>query len=387
MSQRILTLVELEDGRIGLIASYSVEYYDLIKLVPGRRWNPERKRWEIPADQLPSAKQLLVGWQFLGPLHHPEPMSPVTAPAAPSVNPAASPEASPLPLPSNMEPPVERGRGILSPEIEARIEVVMRARKYSYRTLKRYLAIARNFTQFCGSAIEDARAEEISRYLSNLERGNGASASTLNQAISALKFVMEEVLGREAPATRRPRADRKLPGVLSREEALAICRAPRNLKHRAILAIAYSAGLRVSEIAKLRIEDLDFDRGVIRVRGGKGRKDRYTLLASRLAKLVEEYRDLHRPREWLFEGHDGRAMSVRTLQEIFYRALAECGIEKSASIHCLRHSFATHLLEDGTDIRYIQELLGHSSPKTTQVYTHVARRDVLRIRSPFDRDE
>jgi site-specific recombinase XerD len=281
----------------------------------------------------------------------------------------------------------ERRPGVFSPDIEARIEVVMRARKYSYRTMKRYLAIVRSFVQFRGCALEEATVEDISRYLSDLERKNGASASTLNQAISALKFVMEEVFGREAPATRRPRADRKLPGVLSREEALAICRAPRNLKHRAILAIAYSAGLRVSEIAKLRIEDLDFDRGVIRVRGGKGRKDRYTLLASRLAKLVEEYRDLHRPREWLFEGMDGRAMAVRSLQEIFYRALADCGIEKSASIHCLRHSFATHLLEDGTDIRYIQELLGHSSPKTTQVYTHVARRDVLRIRSPFDRDE
>ncbi len=165
---------------------------------------------------------------------------------------------------------------------------------------------------------------------------------------------------------------------------MRICTAPRNIKHRVALALAYSAGLRVSEIARLRVGDIDEDRGVLLVKGGKGRKDRYTILARKLVGMINAYRDLYHPRNWLFEGADGGPLSVRSLQAVFYKARKDACIDKQVSIHSLRHSFATHLLEDGTDIRYIQTLLGHSSAKTTQIYTHVARKDVLRIKSPFD---
>ena len=260
----------------------------------------------------------------------------------------------------------------------------MRARKYSIRTIKRYLAILKDFSSHIGKSPKDADPTDIRTYLSHLEKERKASASTLNQAISAIKFTIETVFGHEAPCTRRPKADRKLPGVLSKDEAMRICKAPKNLKHRVALALAYSGGLRVSEISKLRIGDIDIDRGVLLIRGGKGRKDRYTILAKTLATMITTYRDLYRPCEWLLEGPDGTALSIRSLQAIFYKAREDAHIDKQVSIHSLHHSFATHLLEDGTDLRYIQTLLGHTSPKTTQIYTHVARRNVLRIRSPFD---
>jgi site-specific recombinase XerD len=138
---------------------------------------------------------------------------------------------------------------------------------------------------------------------------------------------------------------------------MRIVAAPRNLKHRALLVLAYSSGLRVSELAALRVPDVDRNRGVILVHSGKGRKDRYTILASRIKRLLENYLDLYQPKLWFFEGKAGNHLSVRSIQEVFYRAKIAAGIEKNVSIHSLRHSFATHLLEDGTDIRYIQELL------------------------------
>jgi site-specific recombinase XerD len=178
-----------------------------------------------------------------------------------------------------------------------------------------------------------------------------------------------------------------LPGILSREEAMRIVTTPRNLKHRALLVLAYSAGLRVGELAALRIGDIDLSRGVIFVRCGKGRKDRYTILANKTRRLLETYLGLYQPKVWLFEGQGEGHLSARTIQEVFYRAKEAAGITKDVSIHSLRHSFATHLLEDGTDIRYIQELLGHANAKTTQIYTHIAKSDLLRIRSPYDRSE
>jgi integrase/recombinase XerD len=165
---------------------------------------------------------------------------------------------------------------------------------------------------------------------------------------------------------------------------MRIVEAPVNIKHRAMLALAYSAGLRVSELAALRISDVDSSRGVILVLSGKGRKDRYTLLASRTKRLLDIYIDLYKPDYWLFEGQGGSHITVRSIQEAFHRAKRVAGITKDVSIHSLRHSFATHLLENGTDIRYIQELLGHVNSKTTQIYTHIAKKDFLKIESPFD---
>ncbi|HUW42068.1 MAG TPA: site-specific tyrosine recombinase/integron integrase [Rectinemataceae bacterium] len=352
-AQRSLKIVDCDrEGWLGIETPYSPLFLDLMHAVSIRWYNVDKRRWEIPAKLLPEVREIFAGWVLLGKAEgkaedHPDTVS-------------------------------------LSVTETARIETAMRARKYSIRTIKRYLQIMKDFTAFLGKSPSETTEVDITRYLSHLEKEREAAAATMNQAISAIKFSLEIAFGREAICTRRPRADRKLPGVLSKDEAMRICKAPRNIKHRVALALAYSAGLRVSEIARLRIEDVDEDRGVLLVKGGKGRKDRYTILARNLVGMINAYRDLHHPQTWLFEGPDGGPLSVRSLQAVFYKARDDAGIDKQVSIHSLRHSFATHLLEDGTDIRYIQTLLGHSSAKTTQIYTHVARKDVLRIRSPFD---
>jgi integrase/recombinase XerD len=263
----------------------------------------------------------------------------------------------------------------------------LRALKYSPKTISRYLAIIERYARFIHIPLIESGAEDAIHFLSYLEHDLGVSASTINQAISAIRFLYIRVFGRDAPLTKRPKADRRLPGILSREEAMRIISSPRNLKHRALLVLAYSAGLRVSEIAALHVGDVELDRGLILIRSGKGRKDRYTILAHKTNRLIKSYIELYAPHIWLFEGKNGGHLTTRSIQEVFYKAKAAQGITKNVSIHSLRHSFATHLLEDGTDIRYIQSLLGHVNAKTTEIYTHVAKRDFLRIRSPYDRSD
>ncbi len=354
MARNTVTLLDAKEGRLAAIAPYSEDFVRLMRAVPGARWNPTAMRWEFPADGGSAFRRIFANWLILS-------------------SEAAGEGASESPC--------------LPPGIARAMSDSLRALKYSPKTSIRYMAIVDRYARFLEIPLIESGTQDATRFLACLERDFNASASTINQAISALRFLYTKVLGREAPLRRRPKSDRRLPGVLSREEAVRIVSAPRNLKHRLLLILAYSAGLRVSEIAALRVGDLDPARGVILVRSGKGRKDRYTILATRTKGLLETYIDLYKPQTWLFEGQKGGHLSTRSIQEVFTRAKNRVGILKDVSIHSLRHSFATHLLEDGTDIRYIQELLGHANPKTTQIYTHIARKDFLRIRSPFDRSD
>jgi integrase/recombinase XerD len=325
-----------------------------MRAVPGSRWNPDALRWEFPAESGRTFRRVFAAWLILS---------------------SDAADADPNGAPG------------VPPRIASSMTDALRALKYSKKTTTRYLAIVDRYARFLDTPLVESQMDDATRFLALLERDFNASASSINQAISALRFLYTKVLGREAPLKRRPKADRRLPGVLSREEALRIVSAPRNLKHRLLLVLAYSAGLRVSEIAALRIADIDPTRGVIIVRNGKGRKDRYTILATKAKRILETYTDLYKPQNWLFEGQNGSHLSTRSIQEVFTRAKNKVGITKDVSIHSLRHSFATHLLEAGTDIRYIQELLGHANAKTTQIYTHIAKRDFLRIRSPYDRSD
>jgi integrase/recombinase XerD len=343
-------------GRLAAIAPYSVEFVRLMRLIPQASWNRSALRWEFPAEGDRNFRKIFSSWIIL---------SSATAP--------------------HMESSSSITPG-LSIKVANDMSDALRALKYSNKTITRYLSIVDRYARFIETPLVDSGIVDATRFLAFLERNLGSSASTINQAISALRFFYTRVLGREAPLTRRPKADRRLPGILSREEVQRIIEAPHNIKHKALLVIAYSAGLRVSEIATLRVHDVDFRRAVLLVHNGKGRKDRYTILASRAKQLLETYINLYKPKLWLFEGKDEGHLSVRSIQEVFYRATKITGIMKDVSIHSLRHSFATHLLENGTDIRYIQELLGHSNAKTTQIYTHIAKRDFLRIKSPYDRN-
>ncbi len=239
-----------------------------------------------------------------------------------------------------------------------------------------------------GAQARDLTNEDLRNYLIHFVEKEQYASSTINQVINALRFLYVDLYKRpmqlgELP---RPRKERKLPAVLSEEEVLRIFNAVDNLKHKTILMLIYSAGLRVGEVVRIRISDVDEQRKLIHLHKAKGAKDRYTILSLSLLETLAEYLREYRPKEFLFEGQaDRRHYSERSVQHVFEKAAEAAGITKQVSVHTLRHSFATHLLEAGTDLRYIQELLGHSSSKTTEVYTHVSKKSIGKIVSPLDR--
>jgi site-specific recombinase XerD len=267
-----------------------------------------------------------------------------------------------------------------------RLESELRSRKYSRPTIRSYLHYNRYFCKRVQKCPEDVVPEDIKNYLAYLDKTLDLSASSMNLAISAIKFFYRYVLKKDIVLEQhRPRQDKKLPAVLAESEVKALLDCERNPKHRLLLMLAYSSGLRVSEVVALKKDHIDFQRKTVLVRAGKGRKDRYTLLSDRAADFTQRYCSLYGIEGWLFPGSTAnRHLTIRSAQTIFTKALRQARIAKPVSIHSLRHSFATHLLETGTDIRYIQELLGHSALRTTQRYTHVARRTLLKIRSPLD---
>jgi len=264
----------------------------------------------------------------------------------------------------------------------------MKLRGYSPRTIRCYVRNVAGYVRFHGRSPELISPSCVRWYITHICDNAGCSASCANQAISALKFFYREVLkipcaDLEFP---RPRGERRLPDVLSEDEVRRLLSAVRNRKHLAIVMLAYSAGLRVGEVVSLRKKDLDRERGLIRVRTGKGRKGRRTILSEAAVKALDDYIEAFRPGRWLFPGRtEGRHITPRSVQNVVRAAAARAGIEKRVTPHTLRHSFAAHLLESGTDLRYIQELLGHGSSRTTEIYTRVSRRDMARIVSPLDR--
>jgi site-specific recombinase XerD len=228
---------------------------------------------------------------------------------------------------------------------------------------------------------------EILDFLAAFRKSKSWSATAQNQLINSIKFFYEQLLRRPREVYELPRAKKefKLPSIFAEEEIRRILFAVENIKHRAILCLAYAAGLRVSELVNMKLKDVDSRRMVITVRQSKGRKDRQVMLSEKLLYLLREYFKKYRPKEWLFEGNKGEQYSTRSIQEVLQHAKQKAGIKKKGSIHALRHSFATHLLEGGTDLISIKELLGHNSLKTTSVYTHVSKKHLSKIQSPLDK--
>ena len=259
--------------------------------------------------------------------------------------------------------------------------------RYAHNTRKTY----RNFfipflKHFESSCIQELTVSQIEQYAVSRIRMKGLGPTSQNQLINAVKFYYEKVLGKDRRYYNigRPRKAKKLPEVLSEQEVLRILKAPKNLKHQCILLLVYSAGLRLSEVVGLQLQDLRIDRNQLRIRGGKGNKDRYTILSSKALERLRTYMDSYHPQLWLFEGQTGGQYSKRSVQNVFKQALIVSGVSTYATLHTLRHSFATHLLEKGTSLRYIQELLGHSSSKTTEIYTHIRKDAKTSITSPLD---
>jgi site-specific recombinase XerD len=272
-------------------------------------------------------------------------------------------------------------------KLRDQMEMDMKLRRFSPKTITCYLACMKGVAKHFRKSPAELGDEEIRAYLYYLMEERKASQSVLVQTYSALKFFFENTLQKQWNAIRIPRCKqrRKLPGVLTREEVESILSATKNLKHRAILMTLYSAGLRIGEVTRLKVSDIESGRMMIRVNEGKGLKDRYTLLGERNLEMLRRYWKAYRPLEWLFPGRNASdPVSISAIQRVFKTSLAKAGIKKKASVHTLRHCFATHLLESGTDLYYIQRLLGHKSAGTTSVYLHITGKDIGKIKSPLD---
>ena len=268
-----------------------------------------------------------------------------------------------------------------------RFEHYLQSKRYSSNTIKVYTETLRVFLRyFANKAIEEISNEDLIAFNNDYILKNNFSSSYQNQLVNAVKFYYSAIQHKkiDVELVHRPRREKTLPNVLSKEEVKSILDAPYNLKHRAMLSMIYSCGLRRSELLNLTKLDIDSKRMVVVIRMAKGKKDRIVPLSPKILILLRDYYKCYHPKQYLFEGQDGGKYSEKSLENVFKQSLLKARIEKPATMHWLRHSYATHLLESGTDLRYIQDLLGHKSSKTTEIYTHVSTKNIQNIRSPFD---
>jgi site-specific recombinase XerD len=265
---------------------------------------------------------------------------------------------------------------------------LMKLKNFSEATITVYRSLFTTFlTHFPAHKPSAITKHEVMEFLLTYRNSRKWSATIQNQFVSAIKFFYEGVLKRPKEYYDLPRAKKpeQLPAVFAEEEIKKLITATENLKHRSMLCLAYAGGLRVSEVINLKIADIDSKRMVIILRQAKGKKDRQVMLSEKLLLLLREYFKVYKPDVWLFEGQAGGQYSSRSVQEVIQQAKEKAGIKKKGSIHALRHSFATHLFEAGTDLISIKELLGHTSLRTTMVYTHVSKKQLAKIQSPLDK--
>jgi site-specific recombinase XerD len=270
--------------------------------------------------------------------------------------------------------------------LRERMRTDLRLRHYSARTEVVYIGHVARFARHCGQSPDQLGAADIRQYLCHLLESR-VSRSYFAQASAALRFFYRETLARPEllSALPYPRTSKRLPTVLSQQEVCQLLRAASELRCRALLMTAYGAGLRVSELTHLRVHDIDSQRMVVHVRQGKGARDRTVMLGSALLRVLRQYWRAYRPETWLFPGRDpARPLSARRVQDLCTRAGRAAALPRRVTVHVLRHSFATHLLEAGVDLRVIQLLLGHGSLRTTALYTHVSTERLQSTPSPVD---
>jgi integrase/recombinase XerD len=344
--------------------SYSKNMLAEIKTMSYRSWHGEEQCWTVPSsEKFKTELKEIAERNSLEFIYREEPKS------------AVKPRTSRHDIENYRECPTE-------------YMAKLRELRYSEHTQETYKHMFEEFINHFSKIeideITDAMIVEFLRYLVN-ERN--ISGSYQNQSINSIKFYYERVKGgqRKIYTIDRPRKEKMLPEVLSEEEVVQLLNATDNLKHKAIFMTIYSAGLRISEAVNLKIKDIDSKRMQIRVEQAKGKKDRYTLLGTKTLEILRKYVAMYKPKVWLFEGVGDKQYSSSSIQANFKISVNKTGIKKRVTVHTLRHSFATHLLEAGTDIRYIQSLLGHSSGKTTEIYTHITTKGFEQIRSPLDK--
>jgi integrase/recombinase XerD len=392
---------------------YDARVVARLRTVPGAGWDPDRRRWVVPAKPESVARLRALFPEVQIPTGQVEAGSGGGAATADGASEKVPPDAGPeagADAPASTDPPVPVDEPVSrddAPAVEGasgrkgaiealldRTREVLVLQGFARKSQKVYLGHARRFLTALDGDPTGFTERDVTAYIRRQVEERGVSRSTHSQILSALRFLCGPVLGRAetVESVPTPKRRRRLPKVLSKDEVRRIIDAARNPAHTAMIMLLYSSGVRVSELVRLRPRDLDRDRSMLMVRDGKGGKDRYTLLSPRALGPL----DVHlsyiaakegKPPKWVFPGaRPDRHITTRSVQKIVRRASKDAGIQKTVTPHVLRHSFATHLLEAGTDLRYIQELLGHASTRTTQIYTHVSRRELARIRSPLDLD-
>jgi len=262
------------------------------------------------------------------------------------------------------------------------LETELRLRGLSERTIKTYIFYNQKFLENSDKTPEEVTKDDIKNFLS-LKISEHVSNRTIILIKAALKFFYDEILGKNIVDFASPKISRKLPTVLTQEEMRSLLSSIENKKHKLMVMLLYSSGLRLSELINLKVGDLELDERVGWVRAGKGSKDRRFILSEKVAIELKKFDVGKKPNEYLFTGKNGK-LSPRSVQKFIPLAAKKAGINKKVSVHTLRHTFATHLLEAGEDIRKIQELLGHANLSTTQIYTHVSTEELKKVKSPLD---
>lgn len=347
---------------------------DLIALLKqhfsGIKWRPDKQRWEMPYDSKLKSTFFAV---FKGKawINYQQLLQ-----ASENSKPKEEPSPSFKPLNDYQRDKIDLFR------------IWMENKRYSPNTIKTYTETLGVFFRFFhNKAISELKNEDIAIFNNQYIIKYGYSYSYQNQFINSIKLFFSKIENRviDTEIIQRPRGEKKLPNVLSKEEVKAILDAHNNMKHKVMLSLIYSCGLRCGELLNLKPDNIDSKRNIVLIKQSKGNKDRIVPLSHKILEMLREYFKLYKPINYLFEGQNkGEAYDARSLQLVLKQALQKTNIKKPVTLHWLRHSYATHLLEGGTDLRYIQVLLGHNSSKTTEIYTHVSTKNIQQIKSPFD---
>ncbi|MBW6492431.1 MAG: site-specific integrase [Lentimicrobium sp.] len=377
-SQLVITLKAVEykgEKRICAESEYNPEITGILKTVPGATWSRSMKCWHYPDNRetINSLFEAFRGkaWLDMDALKK----SRLTVSGTKEDKPAA---------PKSVLPELT---AVASEKVK-KFTIWLRSKRYSESTIKTYTDSIRTFLRYFSTKdISTISNDDVIEFNNRYILANQYSSSFQNQIVNAIKLFFKTVENRQLDPEliHRPRREHKLPNVLSKEEVKAILEALPNVKHRTMLSVIYACGLRRSELINLKPADIDRNRGLLIIRQAKGKRDRVVPISEKLILMLRDYYTTFKPLVWLFEGQKKEEQySEESLASVLKAACKKAGITKPVTLHWLRHSYATHLLESGTDLRFIQELLGHKSSKTTEIYTHVSTKSIQKIKSPFD---
>jgi integrase/recombinase XerD len=359
-------------ARLFLKFPYDSEAVGVVKSLQGVKWSQSKKAWHVRYnDDMP---MLVINFFALKGI---------------KVNYLNERPQAPKPISDSKKP--SDALELLNKDVQSKIRSFknwMRSRRYSESTIGTYTDALKIFLRFYSDKpVSEITNEDIITFNNDYILKNKFSSSFQNQVVNAVKLFFRTVEDKhiQPELIHRPKRMHTLPNVLSKEEVKLILEAHGNVKHKAMLSLIYSCGLRRSELLNLKLSDIDSRRGLVIIKQSKGRKDRVAPLSEKVLHLLRGYFKAYQPKEWLFEGQSGKGQyDESSLVNVLKQALQKSKINKPVTLHWLRHSYATHLLEGGTDLRYIQEILGHSRSTTTEIYTHVSTKGIQKVVSPFD---